>query len=107
MNAFALATDLTERGFDLTRTPDGRLIVRPASLLTEGDRQAVAQHRDALLRLVSSDYSDMTDGWQLCPALPSRAVHIIGGRLTESICFAYPAHAAAFVGTATLSETTP
>lgn len=106
MNAFTLANALEERGFDLS-VADGRLIVKPASLLTEQDRQAIAQHKTALVRLLSADYSDSPDGWRVCPALPSRAIHITGGRLTESICFADPAHAAAFVGTATLMEAQP
>lgn len=87
MNALDLANALEEHGFTLS-VADARLIVKPASLLTDEDRHTIARQRAALVALYSADYTHHPDGWQLCPAIPSRAVLIHQGRLLDSVCFA-------------------
>lgn len=87
MTAFELIEELEGRGFALALDDAGRLLVNPVHRLTPEDRDALKHHLPSIKRLLSSDYSDMADGWQLCPALPSRAMLIHQGRLLDSVCF--------------------
>ena len=54
-SAVEVRATLVERGITLRRRRDGRLEVRPASLLTAEDRSALTTHRDALLALVVAE----------------------------------------------------
>ncbi len=63
-----LLTGLRRRGFILTPGPDWRsLFLEPFSLLTEADRTALREHREAVLDLlwedVMSPYLDNPLGW--------------------------------------------
>src|SRR5262245_31503668 len=53
MDAAHLLADLRERGFTL-EAANGKLRVRPASKLTEADRQLLAAGKDELLALLTS-----------------------------------------------------
>ncbi|GKS83808.1 hypothetical protein AVMA1855_06670 [Acidovorax sp. SUPP1855] len=50
--ASALLTRLQQQGFSLSTTPDNELQVRPASVLDDGLRAAIAQHKPALIALL-------------------------------------------------------
>lgn len=52
MTAAALVQDLRTRGFKL-QAADGRLVVTPASRLTDADRELIKRHRDELLALAN------------------------------------------------------
>jgi hypothetical protein len=52
MNVQALLEDLTSRGVQLTPDGDG-LVVRPASKLTDSDRQAIRTHKPELLAVLN------------------------------------------------------
>jgi hypothetical protein len=56
MPASDLLTDLSERGFRLLVLADDKLRVTPADRLTDADRDAIRQHKAALLRLLTADY---------------------------------------------------
>lgn len=49
MTARQLSDRLTINGFTLDVTPDGKLMVTPASRLTDDLRAAIKQHKQALL----------------------------------------------------------
>lgn len=97
MTAFDLIEHLEGRGFALALDDAGRVLVKPANRLTPEDRAAIKQHMPAIKRLLSSDYSDHLDGWQPCPAIPSRAVLIHRGRLLDSVGFESAPAAADFL----------
>ena len=50
--ALDLSQHLAARWFELSITADGRLEVRPSHWLTDDDRAAIRQHRDALVSLM-------------------------------------------------------
>ncbi len=96
MTPVELADHLEARGFRLS-VQDGRLIVAPASRLLDTDRAAIRQHRDALVALLTCDYSTLPDGWHRAPGLPSRVVRIQAGHLFDSVCFESEAAASDFL----------
>lgn len=49
MNARQLSLRLTLGGYTMDVAPDGKLLVRPASQLTDELRSAIVQHKQALL----------------------------------------------------------
>ena len=49
------ALDLEARGFTMRAEPDGRLVTSPGSRLTDVDRRFLAEHKAALLAIVSYD----------------------------------------------------
>ncbi len=97
MTAFGLIEELEGRGFALALDDAGRLLVNPVHRLTPEDRDALKRHMPSLKRLLSSDYSNNPDGWQLCPTIPSRAMLIHRGRLIDSVCFACEGEALDFL----------
>jgi hypothetical protein len=58
MTAAALLRTLRCDGFDVVASVDGGLLVRPASALNDDTRQAIREHRAALLVLVRRDDGD-------------------------------------------------
>ncbi|MEW6728011.1 MAG: hypothetical protein ACOZAP_09880 [Pseudomonadota bacterium] len=96
MTPLELADHLEARGFRLS-VRDGHLIIAPASRLLDADRALIRQHRDALLALLTNDYSTLPDGWHRSPGLPSRVVRIQGGHLFDSVCFESEAAASDFL----------
>jgi len=97
MTAFDLIEHLEGRGFALALDDSGRLLVNPVHRLTPEDLAAIKQRMPAIKRLLSADYSDLPDGWQPCPAIPSRAVLVHRGRLLDSACFESTPAAADFL----------
>lgn len=53
-DARGLLRDLTQRGFRL-RVNGDRLLIAPASRLTDEDRRRIRQHRDALLAMLRGE----------------------------------------------------
>ncbi len=87
MNALDLLHDLAERGMTCHMDDEGRFIVKPSRLITDPDRANIRAHLPTLKRLVSADYTQHPEGWQLDPDIPSRAVHVRQGRLLDSCLF--------------------
>ena len=90
MNAFNLIMSLNERSIDVRLASDGRLIIQPATLLTDADRASIREHAPTMKRLVNTDYSDYSDGWHVDPddpGIPSRAFMVRNGRIIDSCIF--------------------
>lgn len=102
--ALELALSLQDRGIELEARGD-LLIARPAALLTEADKAAIKRHKPALMRIVTSDYSGLPDGWQICPAWPARLLMIKAGHLYDSITCPTPEDAQALLAHLLATET--
>ncbi len=56
MTARDLYNRLTVAGFDLDLAPEGKLLVKPASKLTDEDRGAIKAHRDDLVKILDVEH---------------------------------------------------
>ena len=98
MNAMNLILALADRGIELTLDPAaGRVNAFPASKLTDEDRAAIRHHLPSIKALLSVDYTDRPDGWQVDSAVPERAVLVSTGALIDSCMFRTEAGGRAFL----------
>src|SRR6266702_8132522 len=63
MMLMLLLTELTCLDVKLSAEPDGLHVQAPAGALTEELRQAMQEHKAALLRYTAYPYVDTIDGW--------------------------------------------
>ena len=63
MGAADVFGDLSGAGFRFTLSGEGRLIVSPASALTDAQRDAIRAHRDALVDAVASRQPLLPEPW--------------------------------------------
>ncbi len=56
MTARDLYNRLTVAGFDLDLSPEGKLLVKPASKLTAEDRADIKDHRDELIKILDVEH---------------------------------------------------
>lgn len=77
-----LLQNLRQRGFRLTELPGGKLKVSPSERLTDADRDAIRNHKPALLALLANEYSPpWTDGE--IKAFTGRVLFLIARGCTE------------------------
>lgn len=72
MSAATLLQSLRRNGFELIASADDGLVVRPASALNDDTRQAIREHRTALLALVRRDGGDDRRRCSECQAFDGR-----------------------------------
>ena len=80
----SLLVELGSRGLTLT-AKGGRLIVRPAGLLTDELRQAIRENRVGLLTLVASERSDLADTCQHAIHAEKSEQRVATARALESV----------------------
>ncbi|MDD2893954.1 MAG: hypothetical protein PHF20_08495 [Halothiobacillaceae bacterium] len=98
MNAMTLILALADRGIELTLDPAaGRVNAYPASKLTDEDRANIRHHLPTIKRLLSVDYTDLPDGWQVDSAMPERVILVNRGALMDSCLFRTEAGSRAFM----------